>query len=101
MGFPLDDRLFLLGARRDVDGFKPDSPLIHPYAHVYAYMGQARPWSLDPSPGLPAPGLGPGPDRAWDRAQGSPGPGAAAGGLGSCKVYVCGMYICMNVYVHL
>ena len=32
-------------------------------------MGQARPWSLDPSPGLPAPGLGPGPDPAWDRAQ--------------------------------
>ena len=48
-------------------------------------MGQARP--LEPGP--------------WDRAQGSPGPGAAAGGLGSCKVYVCGMYICMTVYVYI
>ena len=38
-------------------------------------MGLARPWSLGPSPGLPAPGLGPGPDPAWDRAQGSPGLG--------------------------
>ena len=38
-------------------------------------MGRARPWSLGPSPGLPAPGLGPGPDPAWDRAQGSPGLG--------------------------
>ena len=28
------------------------------------------------------------------------GPGtAAAGGQGSCNVYICGMYICMNVYV--
>lgn len=30
------------------------------------------PWSLGPTPELPAPGLGPGPDRAWVRAQGSP-----------------------------
>ena len=29
------------------------------------------PWSLGPSPGLLAPGLGPGPDQAWDRAQGT------------------------------
>ena len=37
----------------------------------------------------PVPGLGPG----------SPGP--AAGGLGSSKVYVCGMYICIDVYVSM
>ena len=28
------------------------------------------PWCLGPSPGLPATGLGTGPDLAWDRAQG-------------------------------
>ena len=45
-------------------------------------MGRARPWSLGPSPGLPAPGLGPGPDPAWDRAQGSPGLGPRLQGPG-------------------
>ena len=39
--------------------------------------------------GSPVPGPGPG------------SPGLAAGGLGSCKVYVCGMYICINVYVYM
>ena len=40
------------------------------------------PWSLGPSPGLPAPGLGPSPDPAWDRAQGSPGLGPRLQGPG-------------------
>ena len=50
----------------------------------------AGPGLPGPRPGTgPGPGLGPGPGQPW----------AAAGGLGSCKVYVCGMYICMTVYV--
>ena len=66
------------------------------------------------SPGLPqrlraqgCPGLGPGPDQGWDRAQGSPGNEATVGGLGSCVVCVCviyiytSIYICMNVYVDI
>ena len=46
--------------------------------HTYIANGAlawARPgsWSLGPSPVLPARCLGPGPDPAWDWAQGSPG----------------------------
>ena len=43
-------------------------------------------WSLGLSPGLPAPGLGPGPDPAWDRAQGSPGLGPRL--QGPCPAHV-------------
>jgi hypothetical protein len=36
---------------------------------------------------------------AWDRAQTRPG--VATEGLGSCKVYACGIYRCMSVYMTL
>ena len=61
-------------------------------------MAGLGPWSLGPSPGLPAPGLGPGPDPAWDRAQGSPGLGPRLEGLcpahvsALLTVYVCRFY---------
>ena len=45
-------------------------------------VARLNPWSLGPSAGLPAPGLGPGPDPAWDQAQGSPGLGPRLQGLG-------------------
>ena len=54
------------------------------------------PWSLGPSPGLPAPGLGPGPDRAWDRAQGSPGLGLRL--QGPCPAHVSAL---LSIYVYI
>ena len=41
--------------------------------------------------GCPGPGPRPGPGPVPGLGPGSPGP--AAGGLGSCKVYACGMYM--------
>ena len=62
------------GRIRDIKGRLADNK-----GRLVAGLG---PWSLGPSPGLPAPGLGPGPDPAWDRAQGSPGLGPRLQGLG-------------------
>ena len=41
------------------------------------------------------------PDWAWDQAQCSSGASDALRGLGPCKVYVYGTYICMNVYAYM
>ena len=69
------------------------------------HLTWAQDYRSGPEPRAAGPGLGTGPDRTWDRAQGSPGPGAAAGGLGSCKVYE-GMWyektrecICIHMFV--
>jgi hypothetical protein len=45
-------------------------------------MSRARPLEPGPEPRAAGPGLGPGPDRAWDRAQGSPGLGPRLPGPG-------------------
>ena len=56
----------------------------HGHIYIHAYV-HTRPGTG------PGPGLGPGPGQPW----------AAAGGLGSCKVYVHGKYICITVYVYI
>ena len=54
------------------------------------------PWSLGPSPGLPAPGLGPGPDPAWGLAQRSPGPGPRLQGFPAhANALLAILYVCI------
>ena len=66
---------------------------MHRYiSHTYT-LHQPRPPTAASGPWLLA--------QAWEWAQGSPRAGAAVWSLGSCKVYVCGMHTCMNVYVFM